>query len=163
MTRFFKPLLLAALLAGAGISANAMMGDQHAGPMGQHHRMDPAKMHAMMVKRQAALKSSLKLGAAQEGAWNAYVASMQPPAGMGPGNRQKMHDEMAKLTTPERIDRMTAMKAQRDAEMTKRHEATKTFYATLTPEQQKVFDTQAMGGGHGPREGRPGKPGQSKS
>jgi len=158
MTRFFKPLLLAALLTGAGLSANAMMGGQHAGPMGQHHRMEPAKMADMMAKRQAALKASLKLTAAQEGAWTAYVASMQPPAGMGPDNRQKMHEDMAKLTTPERIDRMTAMKTLRDAEMAKRHEATKAFYAALTPEQQKVFDTQAMGRGHG----RHGKSGPQK-
>ena len=30
--------------------------------------------------------------------------------------------------------------------MTKRIDAVKTFYAALTPEQQKVFDTQAHGG-----------------
>ena len=44
------------------------------------------------------------------------------------------------------------MKAERDTYMTKRMEATKAFYAALTPEQQKVFDEQAHGkGGHGDR------------
>jgi Spy/CpxP family protein refolding chaperone len=45
---------------------------------------------------------------------------------------------------------MKALHAERMAEMTaamdKRAEATKTFYAALTPEQQKVFDAQAMQG-----------------
>ena len=52
--------------------------------------------------------------------------------------------EMAKLTTPERIDKAKALRNQHMAEMNaasdKRGEATKTFYAVLTPEQQKVFD-----------------------
>jgi Spy/CpxP family protein refolding chaperone len=35
--------------------------------------------------------------------------------------------------------------------MTKHNDATKTFYATLTPEQKKVFDAEhaKMGGRHG--------------
>ena len=152
MTISFKPLLLAALLAGASISANAQgmgMGGQHAGPTGQHQRMDPAKMQEMMAKRQAELKTRLNISAAQEGAWNAFIASMQPPAGRGPANRQQMHEEMAKLSTPERIDRMNAMKAERDARMAQRQEATKALYAALTPEQQKVFDANALRRGHG--------------
>jgi Spy/CpxP family protein refolding chaperone len=72
-------------------------------------------------------------------------------ARMSPENRQNMHDEMAKLSTPERIDRMNTLKAQHDAEMAKRQQATKAFYAGLTPEQQKVFDANAMGRGHGKR------------
>jgi hypothetical protein len=51
---------------------------------------------------------------------------------------------MAALTTPERIDRMIAMRAQRNAEMDKRFEATKTFYATLTADQKKVFDAESL-------------------
>jgi len=128
--------------------------------MGQHHRMDPAKMQEVVAKHQTDLKAKLKLSPTQEGAWNAFTASMQLPANMGmrmsPENRQARHDEMSKLSTPERIDRMSALKVQRDAEMAKRQDATKTFYAALTPEQQKVFDANAMGrglrggrGGHG--------------
>lgn len=81
--------------------------------MGHHQRMDPAKMHEMMARRQAAdLKAKLKLAPAQEPAWNSFVASMQPPADMAqrmnPENRKKMHEEMAALTTPERLARMEA-------------------------------------------------------
>lgn len=167
MTSFFKPLLIAAMLAGAGLatSAHAMGGHHGGGPMGQHQRMDPARMQQMMAQRQAELKAKLKITASQEAAWNAYVASMQPPAGMAqrmdPQARTKMREEMAALTTPQRIDRMNAMKAERDTLMARRLEATKAFYATLTPEQQGVFDSNAMmgkrqgrgEGQHGPRHG----------
>ena len=164
MTSMFKPLLIAAVLAAGSLSAYAQpAGAPHGAAMGQHQRMDPAKMQEMMAKRQADLKAQLKLTAAQEPAWNAFIASMQPPAGMAqrmdPAARKKMHEEMAALTTPQRIDRMSAMKAERDAAMAKRHDATKTFYAALTPEQQKVFDTRSMmmGGRH---DGGRGKHGQ---
>lgn len=163
MTSFMKPLLIAALLATAGLSANAQPGPamHGGGPMGQHQRMDPAKMQERMAARHADLKAKLNLSQAQEGAWNAYLAAMQPPAGRGmrmsPENRQKMHEEMQTLSTPERIDRMNALKAQRDAEMAKRQAATKSFYAALSPDQQKVFDANAMGRGHGERHARRGK------
>lgn len=164
MTHCFKPLLIAALIAGAAVTATAQsMGGPEGAPMG-HHRMDPAKMQAMVAKREADLKARLKLSPAQEPAWNSFVASMQPPADMAqrmnPENRRKMREEMAALTTPERLNRMEAMKAQHDAEMAKRHAATRAFYAVLTPEQQKVFDAQTLHGGR--REGH-GKPGEHKS
>ena len=159
MKSVFKPLLLSTLLATAGLAAYAQGagGGAHGGP-GMHERhMDPAKMQEMVAKRQAELKVKLQLTAIQDGAWASYVAAMQPPADlatrMGRENRQKMRDEMEKLTTPQRIDRMNALKAQRDAEMAKRGEATKTFYAVLSPEQQKVFDANSLRHGPGGRHG----------
>ena len=166
MKSVFKPLLISTLIATAGLAAYAQgagMPPPPGGP-GMHQRhMDPAKMQEMVAKRQAALKAKLNLSAAQEPAWATYVAAMQPPAGMGermsPENRKKMHDEWATLTTPQRIDKMNEMKTRRDAEMAKRGDATKSFYAALSPEQQKVFDTSTMrhGGPGGPR-GEHGRP-----
>ena len=164
MKPVFKPLLISTLIATASLAAYAQGtgGTAPDGP-GMHHRhghMDPARMQEMMAKRQAALKAKLNLSATQEGAWAAYVAAMQPPAGMAermnPEARKKMHDEWAALTTPQRIDKMNQMKAQRDAEMAKRGDATKSFYAALSPEQQKVFDASTMRHG-GPHDG-PGRP-----
>jgi hypothetical protein len=78
---------------------------------------------------------------------------------------------MQKLTTPERIDRMRAQRAQRDAAMDARSDAVKAFYAQLQPEQQKTFDRmghrmdsdrqQHMQGrhGHGPMRQGGGQPG----
>ena len=98
-----------------------------------------------MLKRQAALKAQLKITAAQEGAWTTFTTSMQPPArGVRPDK-----GDFDKLTTPERIDKMRAMRTEHDAAMDKRADATKAFYATLSPEQQKVFDANAMPRMHG--------------
>ena len=158
-------LVLAGLLATAGVGAIAQTpstnpqgdaGTTLSGPaakprgerMGRH---DPAQMQALMAKRQAEMKARLKITPAQEGAWTAFTASMQPPANMGarPGPGQRA--EFDKLTTPQRIDKMRDMRTQRMAAMDKRMDATKTFYAALNPEQQKVFDTQhtMRGGRHG--------------
>ena len=155
MRAALKPLLLASLIAAVALPAVSQT--PPAGPTGgpggeqrgmtRHGPMDPAKMQAMMAKRQAALKETLKITAAQEGAWSAFTSTMQPSAEMH-NRRKEMRAEMDKLTTPERIDKMRALRTQRDAEMDKRAGATKTFYAALSPEQQKVFDAQHIGRGH---------------
>jgi hypothetical protein len=178
MKSIFKPLLIAGLLATAGFTAfsqpmgmgggdcNGRAGE--GGPMmgGMRHermgKMDGTRMQAMMDKRQAALKAQLKLTPAQEGAWTTFTAAMKPPADMLAKRPDPV--EMAKLPTPERIDKMKSLRAQHMADMTaamdKRGEATKAFYATLTPEQQKVFDANAMhaqnprGRMGGPRDGK---------
>lgn len=154
MKSIFKPLLLAGVLATAGFTAFAASGHDCGDMMGhgggKHHermgKMDPAKMQARMDKRFDALKAQLKISASQESAWTAYTSAMKPPAGM----MAKRPDpaEMQKLSTPERIDKMQALHTQRmtdmNAAMTQRGEATKAFYATLSPEQKKVFDESAM-------------------
>lgn len=147
-------LVLAALLATAGASAMAqgtpaapMGGPTAAGMRGDRmmgHR-DPAKMQAWMAKRQAALKARLQITPAQEGAWTAFTAAMQPPA-RGARLTPEQRAEFAKLSTPERIDKMRALRIQRMAEMNaatdQRGEATKTFYAALSSEQQKTLDAE---------------------
>jgi periplasmic protein CpxP/Spy len=145
-----------------GMRAPDAMRDGGNGPMGGAHpmgHMDPAKMQAMMAKRQAEMKAKLKITSAQEPAWTAFTSAMQPPAG-GMGWRQspEQRAELAKLSTPERIDKMRALRTQRMAEMNamadKRDDATKTFYAVLSPEQKAVFDAEhAKRGHHGMRHG----------
>ena len=161
-----KPLLLASLMAGAAMSALAQTppagpmggpggpGGEHRGMM-RHGPMDPAKMQAMVAQRQAALKEKLKITAAQEGAWAAFTSTLQPSADMHK-RRMAMRAEMERLTTPERIDKLRSLRAERDAVMDQRANATKSFYAALSPEQQKVFDAQTMrgGDGHGRGHGR---------
>lgn len=168
-TSSFKHLVLAGLLATVGLAASAQTppppapatppaatADKAAPPHARHGermgRHDPAKMQERMAKRAADLKAKLKLTPAQEPAWTTFTANMQPPA---PHARMERGD-MAKLTTPERIDKMRAMRAQRAAEMDKRGDAAKTFYAALTPEQQKVFDANAMMHRPGGKEGHKG-------
>ncbi|QNP47294.1 Spy/CpxP family protein refolding chaperone [Diaphorobacter aerolatus] len=123
-------------------------------------RMTPEQRQDRMAKRADAFKQKLKITADQEPAWNAFQQSMQPNKDRADQARLD-RKEMDKLTTPERIDRMRAMHAQRSAEMDRRGEAVKTFYATLKPEQQKVFDEESKrmmhrfghGGEHGHHKG----------
>lgn len=174
-------LVLAGLLAtvGAGaalaqapapaLPASGAMGGPHMGMMGHHGgqpmdkmgRHDPAKMQAWVAKHQAELKARLKITAQQEAAWTTYTAAMQPPAQMGQRLTPEQRAEMDKLTTPERIDKMQALHTERmneHAALMKKHgDATKAFYAVLSPEQKKTFDAEHVrhGGpaGHGHPEG----------
>ena len=172
-------LVLAGLLATIGASAMAQgaptappagpaAASRPAGPPGEHMgRHDPAKIQAWVAKRQAEMKAKLKITPAQEGAWTTFTAAMQPPAhGARPTPEQRA--ELDKLTTPQRIDKMRDMRTQRMTEMAanmdKRGEATKTFYAALTPDQQKVFDTEhKRHGGHGEHGEHGGRGGPQKS
>ena len=167
-----KHTLLAGLLATAGFAtmaqtppppAPAPQSGQAAPTHMDHH--DPAKWQAKMAQRrakhEAELKAKLKLTPAQEGAWSSFTAAMQPPADMGHMGKDRgaMRAEFAKMTTPERIDKMRAVRDQRAANMDKRADATKTFYAALSPEQQKVFDAATLRMG---REGHKGWHGHRK-
>ena len=163
ITARFKPLLLAGLLATAGFGALAQTPTPPAGAtppaqrgmMRPEHRADPARMEAQMAKHHAELKAKLKIEPAQEGAWAAWTAAMKPPADMRQ-RREAMHAEMQKLTTPERIEKMKALRAERDAQMDKRAQATKDFYAALNADQKKTFDAGMMRGPRGER-GGPGR------
>jgi periplasmic protein CpxP/Spy len=141
-----RQLIAAGLLAAFGFAATAQTPPTTAptARSERHGKFDPAKMQEHMARRQAELKQKLQLTPAQETAWTAYTAVMKPPARMQRPDRA----EFEKLTTPERIDRMRAMRTARIAEMDKRGDATKTFYTALTPEQKKVFDAETARGHH---------------
>jgi periplasmic protein CpxP/Spy len=161
-----KHLVVAACVALLGLSAGAqpaqpaIVAPATAAPgPGQHPMMQGhmAHMQQRAAQREAALKQILQIAPAQEGAWNTWIASRRPSANMPRPQR----GEFAQLSTPERIDRMRSLRAARIAEMDRRADATKTFYAALTPAQQKSFDalTASRGwGGHrmGGGEGRHG-------
>lgn len=105
-----------------------------------HGPRDSASWQQRHERRLADLKQALQLTPAQEPAWNQFTAAMKPPA--TPPQRPD-HEAMAKLPTPERIDRMRALRQQHQAEMDRRADATKAFYAQLSPEQKKRFDEQS--------------------
>jgi protein CpxP len=152
MKSLHRHLIAAALLGAVGLGAIAQTqtppaGD-HRGHMmqGERGRHDPARMEEFrarmqerMAKRLGELKQKLQVTSAQEGAWTAWTTAMAPTKMQRPDRA-----EFARLTTPERIDRMRAHRAQRNADMDKRMDATKAFYATLSAEQKKTFDTEGM-------------------
>jgi Spy/CpxP family protein refolding chaperone len=111
-----------------------------AAPEAKRHHRDPAKMQERMAQRQAELKQKLQLTPAQEASWSSFTNALKPS-----GARQRMDREaLARMNTPDRIDHLRALRNARIAEMDRRAEATKAFYATLTPEQQKTFDAETL-------------------
>ena len=113
---------------------------------GAHHE----RMGKYAEKRQAELKAKLNLTAAQEPAWNSFVLAMKPPAKPVPQPLDR--EALAKLPTPERIEKMNAQHEANftamQTHMKQRGEAAKQFYAQLTPEQQKVFDAETVPPAH---------------
>lgn len=134
-------LITSALLAALSSLAFAQTGPNPDAPRAE--RM--AKMHEHMAQRHtqhlAELKSRLKLQANQESAWNTFSQAMQAPDHTGARLERAV---LEKMSTPERLDQMQAHKAQRDTEMQKHIDATKTFYASLNAEQKKVFDKETF-------------------
>jgi len=133
MKTLLKSTLIAAVLATAGFAAFS-------------HTPGEGGPGYMMGGE--ALKTQLKLTAAQDGAWTAFKAAMQPSADMLARHAQR--DELAKLPTLERMEKMKALRTQHLTDMStamdKRFDVAKTFYTALSPEQQKIFDTSAMPG-----------------
>ncbi|PWW46922.1 Spy/CpxP family protein refolding chaperone [Melaminivora alkalimesophila] len=129
----------------------------------RHARMGPEQREQMRARRAEAFKQKLALTPAQQPAWEAFLQAMQP------GERHARLDARAmdQLSTPERIDRMRAIRAQRAAEMDRRGDAIKAFYAELNAEQQKTFDAEGLRmfsrfghgkrGHHGPHPQGPGQ------
>lgn len=153
---FAQPAPAAPAVTPAAPSVQAPL--SKAGPTAAPQRMeqhDPAKRLARMqehrAKRMAVLKEKLKLTAAQEGAWTSFTASTQPPAGTPPQRLDRA--ELAKLTTPQRLERMQARQTERTAMFAKRADATRTFYAGLNPDQQKTFDAETVHKSHGGHHG----------
>ena len=122
--------------------APPMMDDGPGGPpMMRHHRFDPEA-------RTQYLHDVLQLRADQDGALKAYLAATGPMDWRKDGPKKEDVDGPPKMpTTPERLDRETEHLNRARA----RIDATRAFYAALSPSQKKAFDALGpMGGGHGP-------------
>lgn len=151
---FGKRTLLAAILAGGGILAVSAYAVTGGGPAADTPRCEAGygpksdgRWEAKRARHLAALKEKLKLASHQEAAWNTFVEATRPAPRQGTG-RAAMRDELAKLDTPQRLDRMLAMSEARRVRLAERAEATKAFYAQLSPDQQRVFDAEAVTGRH---------------
>jgi periplasmic protein CpxP/Spy len=129
-----------------------MMGQDGMSMRGYDHYGDGKfneRMKERMARHHAALHDKLKLTAAQEPAWKTFTEAMIPASMPQRPDRA----EMAKLAAPERMEKMIGMMKDSEQRMEKRLDALKTFYATLTPEQKKVFDAE-FGPGPGPGRAR---------
>jgi hypothetical protein len=133
---------------GAAMQAQGGMPPPPPGDRAERGRPDPARMEQMradhqqrMQKRLDDQKQRLNITAAQAGAWQAYADAVTLPPPPPPGGPMAQGpDEWRKLATPERLDRMRAMRESHNARADRQDVAVRNLYAALTPEQQKTFD-----------------------
>ena len=103
----------------------------------------PASAVFAQARDAGELHAALHLTESQETNWRAYQQALEQDP-VTQARHQSAQMMMAGLPTPRRIDLLDA-NMQADLEVMHRQgEATKAFYATLTPEQQKVFDRQTL-------------------
>jgi Spy/CpxP family protein refolding chaperone len=141
-----KSLGALALLAAATLPAAAAA--QDAPPPAAHgHRFGGPDMAGRFQEREArhikALHDLLEIRSDQEAAFQAFATALKrqpsekPPEAAAP-------DGMGALTTPERLDRIAKMMADREARRRERFDrvsgAVKSLYAALSPEQKRAFD-----------------------
>lgn len=116
----------------------------------ERHMEDMGRWHDHMLShwdyRQNQLKAKLHLTTAQEASWKAFADAMKTAL---PKFAETLdRTELSKMTTPERIDAMAALRekhhADIEAHMKARSDAARAFYAQLTPEQQKIFDVETL-------------------
>ena len=90
-----------------------------------------------------ALHDALHLSAAQEADWTTYKASVSASSA-AQQRRRSAAMLFPTLTAPRRIDLVEAEMQQDLEDFHRQAQALKTFYATLKPEQQRMFDTQTL-------------------
>jgi periplasmic protein CpxP/Spy len=126
-------------VAAPGTGAQAPGTTSQSATSGQHGE----KFAERMAKRQAALHDKLALTPGQEAAWQVFTAKMQATAPSRSDARPA-----APLTAPERAERKAAFLQVAQQQAASRVQPIKEFYAVLSPEQQKIFDSQFHGRGH---------------
>ncbi len=146
---FASSLLLASSLGI--LAAPVLAAPKDCGPVGMHG--DWEHRDERMAQHHKQLHDALKLTPDQEGAWKKFIDSEPPMAKAEPVKPE----EWAKLTTPQRADKMLERMREHQSRMFEQVTALKDFYDVLTPEQKKTFDDfhsapqPGMRGKHGPR------------
>lgn len=143
MKRFQRTLtatVAAAALAGTfALSANAQpAASAPAHAAGQHSPRHAAPDFAkFQAERTERLKTLLQIQPNQQAAWDKYAKAITPePRTKAQGDRS----DLRKLTTPERLDLAQKLRKERTAKAEQRDQATRSFYSSLNPSQQKAFD-----------------------
>jgi protein CpxP len=151
--KMISGLIAAAALSGAVYAAPPAPGQggpDHGAMQGMHQERQGGDFKERIARRQAALHDKLKLTGNQEAAWKTYIAAATPPAPPARPDRAQWE----KMSAPERMERMMTMMKEREAPMAAHLAAMKTFYATLSPLQQQIFNDNVGGGIGGRRHGR---------
>ena len=91
--------------------------------------------NAHFEKHMSMLHDSLKLSTDQETAWNEFSSKMKPVRMERPDRKDWKH-----MSAPDRLDKALDLLKSREKALADRAAAVHTFYAALTPDQQKIFD-----------------------
>ena len=112
-------------------------------------------MQAHEAQEAADVALLLRLRPDQQAGYQAWRASMEPSESVAePGGGWRRGDKAPEASgpqnTPQELERMQAMMAERTTRERARLDATRRFYASLGPEQQTLFDALMrlrLGGG----------------
>lgn len=142
--------------AGAGMGPGMGPMGSMMGRHGMAGRMAGANPAAIIDSHLADLKAELKIGTAQEAAWQSFAGKARQQAETMQAMRGKMLD--ATGTAPERMAQRTEAMKQQIANMETMSAALKDLYAVLTPEQKAIADQHVgMMGGRRMAFARPGR------
>jgi hypothetical protein len=89
------------------------------------------------------LHSDLTLSSSQEQGWKSFEQAYE----VNPQDVARERDAAAKmsdLTGPQRVDLAVSLSEQDLSELRRRADVLKTFYASLSPQQQKTFDRDTL-------------------
>lgn len=142
----FKHSSLQVAIAYMAVSTAAFAADPTMAPpqiavQHAHSGWNAQNMEQHLARQIDKLKTLLQLTPDQESAWAKWSTAIKPQAPTAP---MPDHAEFEKMTTPERLDILHGMRAQRNADMDRHEQATKEFYAGLTQSQRKVFDMESL-------------------
>ncbi len=97
-------------------------------------------VQANVLKNQDQLLMALDLSPLQQPVWQDYLRSLSNSTAVNGKPKRTERLAMDKLTTPERLEQQLDQLKEQEAKIAANLVALKTFYAALTPDQQKAFD-----------------------
>lgn len=145
MKTLHKAFVIGATLIGFGAASLPATAAENPHQQYAATKFDPVKRQERMDQHAKRMHEALKITAAQEGAWQAYLEALKANV---PQRGQFDRAAFKEMPAPERMEKRIEMAKSRILRMENNLAATKTFYAVLTPEQQKVFDEKTGRFGH---------------
>ena len=146
------PLL--GLSAALAMTLAASAASAQTAPPADYGHADHQRMEGMMQKHREAmsrdLHAILNIRPDQEAAFAAFESATMD----GPRLEHRKWGDQEAMTTPQRLDQMVSRMDEHMARMRVQVQATKTFYAALSPDQQRAFDALERMHRHHGSEGR---------
>lgn len=113
------------------------------GPLAAQPRQPPPPQESDQGPALEDIHDALRLRPDQERAWQTFYQANQPDP-QDEARHRNAFERMGSLRSPQRFDlSVQMMRSDLDA-LERRANALKIFYATLSPEQQAIFDRQTL-------------------